>query len=95
MQTLADRAAAIAARARQDDTSGLARVKADNVEFVALFGSLKATFDARLGYLQDKTTGREWGKTVEQRVREDGGVGVAVEPAWFPSSGKWYGRKRK
>ena len=73
----------------------LARVKTDNVEFVALFEALKATFGARLTYLHDKTTGREWGKTVEERVREAGGVGVAVEPAWFPSSGKWYKGKRK
>lgn len=59
--SLSARASAIAATARAQQTDELAALRAANPEFVAWLDSFRATFDAKLTYLRDYGTGREWG----------------------------------
>ena len=59
----------------------MSRLRAANPEFVAWLDGFRATFDAKLTYLRDYGTGKEWGKPVQ-------GVAVCPKPFRFPAKVK-------
>lgn len=94
MITVADdlqgRVARILAKSRQEEADALPRLRAENPEFAAWVDDYRTTFGARVTWVQDRATGRQWGATAEERVRAAGGLGVSVQAGWRPK-----GRKRR
>ena len=85
---LADRAAAIAISARARDTSDRERIQRENAALFAWRQTFLDTFGAVPSYMTEFSTGRTWGKTAEQRARDAGGLGVAVQASVGPKPRK-------
>lgn len=86
--TAAARAAAIAISARARVESDRERIQRENAELFAWRQQFLDTFGAAPSYMTEFSTGRTWGKTAEQRVKAEGGLGIAVQASETPKPGK-------
>lgn len=80
---LAARALSHVAETRAD---AQARIQRDNADLFAWRAPFLAMGES--GYLRCLTTGREWGTPAEQRARDAGGKGVAVQASATCKPGK-------